>query len=149
MNPVFGNDKELLSEYHYLVKEILPSLNGCCFCGKLKCKFCPKCFVNSNMCRAGKCLNCHRFNKSKDILINSDNEIISNYVKKFLNNYFKVSDLTNYLLNMNINQIVKDKDPTIIVKFDYQKVESPPEKEEEKKYFCFKSKKFRHYCKLI
>ena len=39
MNPISGNNKELLKEYRFLVKEILPSLNDCRFCNKLKCKF--------------------------------------------------------------------------------------------------------------
>ena len=47
------------------------------------------------MCKRDKCLKCYRFNKSKDILINSGDFFISNYVQDFLHDYFKVSDLTN------------------------------------------------------
>ena len=89
------------------------------------------------MCKKDKCFNCHRFNKSKDILINSGNDFISDYVQNFLHDYFKVSDLTNFFLNMDINQIVKEKDPMGVVKFDNKKVDSPPPKEEKKKNFLF------------
>ena len=82
-------------------------------------------------------------------MINSGDFFISNYVQDFLHDYFKVSDLTNYFLKMDINQIVKEKDPTGVVKFDNNKLESPPSKEEKKRIFYFKSKKYRHYCKLI
>ena len=150
MDPIFGNNKDLLKEYHFLVKEILPSLNDYRFCNKLKCKFCKQFCVNCNMCKKEKCLNCHRFNKSKDILINSGNDFISNYVQKFLHDYFKMSHITKFFLNMDINQIVKDKDPMGVVNFNNKKADSPPPKEEKKRTFYFKSKKYRHYyCKLI
>ena len=80
MDPIFGKNKELLKEYRILVNEILPSLNDCRFCNQLKCKYCLKFSVNCNACKRGKCLKCHRFNKSKDVLINSDDFFISNYV---------------------------------------------------------------------
>ena len=80
MDPIFGKNKELLKEYCILVNEILPSLNDCRFCNQLKCKYCLKFSVNCNACKRGKCLKCHRFNKSKDVLINSDDFFISNYV---------------------------------------------------------------------
>ena len=82
MDPIFGNKKELLNEYHFLVKEILPSLNECGFCNKLKCNCCKKFCVNCNMCKKDKCFNYHKFNKSKDILINFGNDFISYYIQK-------------------------------------------------------------------
>ena len=148
MDPIFGKNKELLKEYRILVNEILPSLNDCRFCNQLKCKYCLKFSVNCNMCKRDKCLKCYRFNKSKDILINSGDFFISNYVQDFLHDYFKVSDLINYFLKIDINQIVKDKDPTGVVKFNNNKFESPPPKEINKSFY-FKSKKYRCYCKLI
>ena len=96
MDPIFGNNKEILNEYHFLVEEILPSLNDCRFCNELKCKYCKKFCVNCNMCKKDKCFNCYRFNKSKDILINCGNDFILDYVQNFLHVYFKVSDLTNF-----------------------------------------------------
>ena len=140
MDPIFGKNKELLKEYHFLVNEILPSLNDCRFYGQLKCKFCPKFFVNCNMSKRHKCLNCHRFNKSKDILINSGDDFVSNYVKNFLHDYFKVSDLTNYFLKMDINQIIKEKYLIGIIKFDNDEVELPPPKEEKKEFFISNQK---------
>ena len=101
------------------------------------------------MCKRDKCLKCYRFNKSKDILINSGDFFISNYVQDFLHDYFKVSDLTNYFLKMDINQIVKEKNPMGVVKFDNNKLDSPPPKEEKKRIFYFNSKRYRYYCKLI
>ena len=47
---------------------------------------------------------------------------------------------------MDINQVVKEKHRMGVVKFE---LESPPFKEEKKRIFYFKTKKYRHYCKLI
>ena len=150
MDPIFGKNKELLKEYHILVNEILPLLNDCRFCGQLKCKYCLKFSVNCNLCIKDKCLNCHRFNKSKDILINSVDDFVSNYANNFLHDYFKVSDLTNCFLNMDINQIVKEKNPTNVVKFENDKAELPPPLKNRNFFFYyFKSNKYRHYCNLI
>ena len=140
MDPIFAKSKELLKEYRILVNEILPSLNDCRFCNQLKCKYCLKFSVNCNMCKRDKCLKCYRFNKSKDILINSGDFFISNYAQDFLHDYFKVSDLTDYFFKMDINQIVKEKDPTGVVKFNNNKLESPPPKEEKKEFFVLNLK---------
>ena len=149
MDLIFGNNKELLKEYRFLVNEILPSLNDCRFCNKLKCKFYKQFCVNYNICKKEKCLNCHRFNKSKDILINRDNDFISGYVQNFLHDYFKVSNITNFFLNMNVNQIVKDKDPMGVVNFNNKRLILHIQKKK-KRIFYFKTKKYRHYfCKLI
>ena len=93
------------------------------------------------MCIAEKCLNYHRFNKSKDILTNSDGYFVSSYVQNFLHDYFKVSDLSNYFLIMDINQIVKENDAMKIVKFKNDKVElPPPQKKKKKNIFILKVK---------
>ena len=82
MEMIFGNEKELIKEYKFLINEVLPSLNACNFCNTLKCKYCKKDSVNCNMCKEDIYFNCKNFNKSKDILMNSDDKIISDYVKK-------------------------------------------------------------------
>ena len=105
-----------------------------------------KIFCQLQFMHKDKCLNCHRFNKSKDILINSVDDFVSNYAKNFLHDYFKVSNLKNYFLNMDINQIVKEKDPTNVVKFEN---ELPPPLKNRIFFFYFKSNKYRHCCKLI
>ena len=51
-----------------------------------------------------------------------------------------MSDLTNYFVQMDINQIVKEKEPAGVVKFGNNKLESPPLKEEKKEYFILKLK---------
>ena len=82
-------------------------------------------------------------------MINCGDFLVSNYVQDFLHDYFKMSDLSNYFLKIDINPIVKEKDPTEVVKFDNKKLESLTRKKEENRIFYFKSKKYRHYCKLI
>ena len=149
MDPIFGKKKDLRKEYQILVNEILPSLNDCQYCNQLKCKYCSQFSVNCNKCKRDRCFKCHRFNKSKDILINCGDFFVSNYVQDFLHDYFKMSDLSNYFLKIDINPIVKEKDPTEVVKFDNKKLESLTRKKEENRIFYFKSKKYRHYCKLI
>ena len=112
---IFGNYKELLNENKILVKEIIPSLNECRMCQSLKCKYCLKFSITCSRCPKDKCFNCYKFNKSKDILINSGEFFISNYVKNFWFDYFNVSDLTNYFLNMDVNELVKEKNTLEII----------------------------------
>ena len=83
MDPIFGNNKELLKEYKILVKEIIPSLNECQMCQNLKCKYCLKFPITCGRCLKDKCFNCYKFNKSKDILINSGDFFISIMLKIF------------------------------------------------------------------
>ena len=87
MEFIFENEKELIQEYRFLIDKVLPSLNTCKFCNKLKCEYCKNYSVNCNMCKKVRCFNCSRFNKPKEILINSNNKIISDYVKNFLHEF--------------------------------------------------------------
>ena len=50
-----------------------------------------------------------------------------------------MNDLTNYFVQMDINQIVKEKNSVGVAKFGNNKLESPPLKEG-KKYFILKLK---------
>ena len=79
-------------------------------------------------------------------MINSGDVFISNYVQKFLFDYFNVSDLTNYFLNMDVNELIKEKNVLEIIQNNNKIISNT--KKEEKKICYFKSKKFRH-CKLI
>ena len=83
MDLIFGNNKELLKKYKILVKEIIPSLNDCQMCQSLKCQYCLKFSITCGRCLEDKYFNCYKFNKSKDILINSGDFFISNYVKNW------------------------------------------------------------------
>ena len=49
-----------------------------------------------------------------------------------------MSDLTNFFLTMDINQIVQEKDPTNLDKFENDKAELPPPPKKEKKTFILK-----------
>ena len=115
MDLIFENYKELLKEYKILVKEIIPSLNECQMCQSLKCKYCLKFWITCSRCPKDKWFNCYKFNKSKDILINSGEFFISNYVNNFFFDYFNVSDLTNYFLNIDVNELIKEKNMLEII----------------------------------
>ena len=105
-HPIFKNRTELKKEYYFMIKGVLLLLNDCGYCGKIKCK------------------NCFHFNKSKDILINCDDDQISNHVKKFLSDYFNASDLRTYFLKMNITDEVKGKNLTNIIQiYDEKKID--------------------------
>ena len=131
MDPIFGNNKELLKEYKILVKEIIPSLNECRMCQSLKCKYSLKLSITCGRCLKDKCFNCYKFNKSKDILINSGDLFISNSVKNFLFDYFNVSGLTNYFLNMDVNELIEEKNILEIIQ-NNNKIIYNTKKEEEK-----------------
>ena len=129
---------------------MLPSLNDCSFCNKLKCKYCKNYSVNCNMCKKDRCFNCARFNKLKDILINSNNKIISDFIKKFLYDFFSISDFSISFFNLKniINVQVFNwslKNITDTQVFNESLKSNDILKKE--KVYC-KSKKFGHYCKI-
>ena len=72
-HPIFKNRTELKKEYYFMIKEVLPSLNDCGYCGKVKCIYSEKFNINCSSC-ISKCKNCFQFNKSKDILTNCDGD---------------------------------------------------------------------------
>ena len=84
MDPIFKNNAELKKEYQLLYKNILPSLNNRGNCNNFKYDYCLKFSVNCSSYIRDKCQNCFEFNRSKDILINSTDVQISNYVSNFL-----------------------------------------------------------------
>ena len=108
-------------------------LNDCNFCNKLKCKYCKNYTVNCNICRTETCFNCKRFNKSKDILINSNNKIISDYIKNFLYDFFSISDFSISFFNLNIN-VNNSKNITNIDVFN-NSIKSKDVLKKEKKFF--------------
>ena len=95
MDPIFEKKQRIIKRILYFGEWNFTIIKRFWFCNQLKCKYCLKFSVDCNMCERDKCLKCYRFNKSKDILINSGDFFISNYVQDFLHDYFKVSDLTN------------------------------------------------------
>ena len=98
------------------------------------------------MCLKYRCQTCFQFNRTKDLLINNTDKDISNYVKKFLIDYFSVSDFTNYFFNLNLKEDVKDKDPIKIDLLPENKINPTAKKEKtSEKSFYNKFKKYRHY----
>ena len=145
MEFIFGDEKELIKEYKLLINEVLPSLKGCKFCGKLKCKYCERYSVNCSSCQKDKCFNCVQFNKSKDILINT-NKIFSDYIKKILFDFFSISRLSNAFCNINF-YTDNSKNATVVQYFS-QSLQTVTITKKNKKFFYYKSKKFKHYCKI-
>ena len=47
-DPIFKNRAELKKEYYFMIKEVLPSLNDCGYCGKIKCIYSKKFSVLTN-----------------------------------------------------------------------------------------------------
>ena len=67
-------------------------------------------------------------------------------MKKFLIDYFSVSDFTNYFFNLNLKEDVKDKDPIKIDLLPENKINPTAKKEKtSEKSFYNKFKKYRHY----
>ena len=143
---IFKSRVDLKKEYQFLVKELIPKLNDCGYCGVLKGKYCLKFSINCQICLKYRFQTCFQFNRTKDLLINNTDKEISNYVKKFLIDYFSVSDFTNYFFNLNLKEDVKDKDPIKIDLLPENKINPTVKKEKtNEKIFCNKSKKYRHY----
>ena len=83
MKFIFGNNSVLKKEYKEMVKD-LPKLNEWDFCQKLHSSFCKKYTFNCRNSIKEKCKNCFKFNISKNLLINSSNQIIFDFVKKII-----------------------------------------------------------------
>ena len=146
INPIFKNDTDLKKEYRKMVND-LPLLNECGYCEKLKGRYCLNFSVNCGMHIRERCKNCYNFNRSKDILINCEDKQISDYVQKFLFDYFRASDLSNYFFKMNITNEVEEKNPINIIKNENEIIKTT-EKEKTNKIVYNKSKKYLHYYKL-
>ena len=144
MDPIFKNNTNLKKEYCKMVND-LPLLNECGYCEKLKGRYYFS--VNCGMCIRERCKNCYNFNRSKDILINCEDKQISDYVQKFLFDYFRASDLSNYFFKMNITNEVEEKNPINIIKNENEIIKTT-EKEKTNKIVYNKSKKYLHYYKL-
>ena len=148
MDPIFKNNTKLRKEYRILYREILPSLNKCGNCNKFKCGYCLKFSTNCSSCVRDRCKKCAEFNRSNDILINSKDDQISNYVLNFLTDYFNASELSNQFFKMNITEEVKEKDSLYIYngksfkKFCYKE-----ENTNKKIDYNFKGKKRQFYFK--
>ena len=65
-------------------------------------------------------------------MINSGDFFISNDVKNFLFDYFNVSYLTNYFLNMDVNELIKEKNILEIIQNNNKIIYNS--KKEEKKF---------------
>ena len=68
-------------------------------------------------------------------MINSGEFFISNYVNNFLFDYFNVSDLTNYFLNTDVNELIKEKSILEIIQNNKKTISNT--KKEEKKILLF------------
>ena len=148
MDPIFKSNIELKKEYLLLYKNFLPLLNNCGNCNKFSCDYCLKFSVNCSSCIRGKCQNCFEFNRSKDILINSTDVQISDYVSNFLTDYFNASELSNQFFKMNITEEVKEKDPTYTYSGKIKKIFCyEEEKTDSKIKYRIKGKKCQLYLK--
>ena len=146
IDPIFKNNINLKKEYRKTVNDLLLQ-NECAYCEKLKERYCLNFSVNCGMCIRERCKNCYNFNRSKGILINCKDKQISDYVQKFLFDYFRASDLSNYFFKMNITNEVKEKNPFNIIRNENQIIKTS-EKEKINKILYNKSKKYFHYYKL-
>lgn len=109
MDSIFGNNKDLKNKYRNLLNTVLPNLNNCNYCEVFKCSYCSKYSITCNLCRAMRCKNCAAFNKAKDILLNSGNHVVSNFVSNFLAVYLSMSELSAKFFNVNIRDDIKKK----------------------------------------
>ena len=102
MDLIFGECVQLRKEFEELLK-ILRDLNDCNFCLKEKCKNCRKYTFNCKDCFKEKCKNCDLYLKTKDILLNCKNKVIVNYVKIFLSDYCKISEITKEFFKIDLS----------------------------------------------
>ena len=91
------------------------------------------------MCLLWQCKDCAAFNKSKDILLNSGNELVAGYVSYFLADYFSVSDISQRFFNLDLSDKIKEEDVLYI--YDEKNCSTLYKKEKEaKKKLLFNSR---------
>ena len=147
MDLIFKNNTDLKNEYCKMVND-LPLLNECGYCEKLTGRYCLNLSVNCEMCIRERCKNCYNFNRSKYILINCEEKQISDYVQKFLLDYFSASGLSNYFFKIDITNEVKEKNAINIIIKNENKIIKTIKKEKTNRILYYKSKKYRDYYKL-
>ena len=139
MEFIFGRETNLIKEYKILINEILPDLNECKFCNKLHCKHYKKYSLDCGMCKKERCLKCLRFIRSKDILINSNNKIISDYLQNFLIDFFNVSNFSNSFFD-DLHADNLNKSNILDIEQIFQSIKSIDNSTKKKKLFYYKSK---------
>ena len=106
----FFNTKDTKKEFDNLIHVIIPSLNECRNCGVEKCVYCTKFVVICNMCCSSRCCKCAAFKNTKKILMEKCNKQTQEYLANFLNDFFRISDITANFFNLQImDKSVKEK----------------------------------------
>ena len=99
---------EYKREYKDLLK-ILPTLNQCGLCMKLKCENCKKYTFNCRSCLQEKCKNCNLYIRIRETLLENPDKKAADYVFNFLIDYFNSRDLTRQFFKLNISeQVIKE-----------------------------------------
>ena len=89
------------------------------------------------MCKEDIYFNCKKFNKSKDILINSDDKIYFRLCKKNFYDFFSISDLSISFFNLNID-VNNFKNITDIKVFNQSIKSNDILEKKKKKFFYYK-----------
>ena len=106
----FFNTKDTKKKFDDLIHVIIPSLNECGNCGVEKCVYCTKFVVICNMCRSSRCSKCAAFKNAKKILMEKCNKQTQEYLANFLNDFFRISDITANFFNLQImDESIKEK----------------------------------------
>ena len=92
------------------------------------------------MCKKERCLKCLRFIRSKDILINSNNKIISDYLQNFLIDFFNVSNFSNSFFFDDLHADNLNKSNILDIEQIFQSIKSIDNSTKKKKLFYYKSK---------
>ena len=80
----------LKKEFKRFREEDLIKILACAYCQKATCQyFHTKSLVQCKFCRETFCKNCHKFNITKDILLEKVDEIGKNYIENFISKTIK------------------------------------------------------------
>ena len=110
------NNGYLEKEFKELYQVIIPNLNQCNNCNKLKCNSCFNFRSECTFCRISRCKNCQLFKNSKDLLFEKCTQEQWDYVINFIYDLFDISifSIQSYTDLKFINQEVKDRNRSII-----------------------------------
>ena len=112
---------EYKREYKDLLK-ILPALNECNLCMKIKCENCKNYTFTCRSRLKEKCKNCDLYMTKRDTLLENPNRKAADYVFNFLTDCFNSNDLTRQFFKLNISDEIIKENVLLNVKNFFQKI---------------------------
>ena len=96
----------LQKEYKEFTEKLLPAVLECGYCNILACHWHGKFVVVCANCRKIRCINCYKFDISKDILLDKADRKTHDYLLNFICDFLKLSStsIQHYFPNVEVKK---------------------------------------------